>query len=217
MSGACGGGTRGGGCAGAPDSRKWKSPGACSHAFSKTLQLLRRQSTSVDGAAPKSRQLKKDSNSLLMNPKRVPVLKIGIFPTITPPPAFDLALSNPSSDSSVSSMNLKVATLAVLTLSVFSVVSPAGETSPSVCVVSNVEELLAVQQVVGSPLDAAGDPVTIKVLSGRYLLKDTFRIARSKVSLIAEPGALFQLLGNINEPVIAIGTQAESAGPADVI
>jgi parallel beta-helix repeat protein len=113
-------------------------------------------------------------------------------------------------------MNPKVVTLIVLALSVFSAVSPAGETSPLVRVVSNVEELLAVQELVGSPLDAA-EPVTIKVLSGRYLLKDSFRIGRSKVSVIGEPGALFQLLGNINEPVIAIGSQAESTGPADVI
>jgi parallel beta-helix repeat protein len=114
-------------------------------------------------------------------------------------------------------MNLKVVTLAVLALFVFSIGSLAGETSPSVRVVSNVEELLAVQQVVGNASDTASEPVTIKVLSGRYLLKDSFRIARANVSLIGEPGAIFQLMGNINEPVIAIGTQTEIAGSSDVI
>jgi hypothetical protein len=114
-------------------------------------------------------------------------------------------------------MHLKVVTLAILALPVFAVGTPAGATSPSSYVVSNVEELLAVQRVVGQGMDAASEPVTIKVLSGRYLLKDSFRIARSNVSLIGEPGALFQLMGNINEPVIAVGTQVEMAGAADVI
>lgn len=113
-------------------------------------------------------------------------------------------------------MNPKVAILAALALHVFTVSSPAAAASPSLYVVSNVEELLTVEQVLGNADDAA-EPVTIKVLSGRYLLKDSFRIARSKVSLIGEPGALFQLMGNINEPVIAIGTQDEIARAADVI
>ena len=99
-------------------------------------------------------------------------------------------------------MNLKVVTLAFLALPVFAVGSPAAATSPSSFVVSNMEELLVVQQVVGNATVDASEPVVIKVLSGRYLLKDTFRVARSKVSLIGEPGAIFELLGNTNEPVI---------------
>lgn len=114
-------------------------------------------------------------------------------------------------------MNLKVVILAVLALPVFTVGSPAAATAPSVYVVANVEELLAVERVVGSAQDDASEPVTIKILPGRYLLKDSFRIARSKVSLIGEPGALFQLMGNINEPVIAIGTQDEIARSANAI
>lgn len=114
-------------------------------------------------------------------------------------------------------MNLKVVTRAVLALSVFAVGSSAAASSPTSYVVSNVEELLAVQSVVGDPSDPATEPVTIKVLAGRYHLKDSFRIARSKVSLLGEPGAKFELLANINEPVIAIGTQKEIAGSADSI
>src|SRR5688572_31862024 len=114
-------------------------------------------------------------------------------------------------------MNLKVVTLAAMALTLSVVGSKAANVSPGVVVVSNVEELLAVQSVVGNAADLAADPVTIKVQTGRYLLKDSFRIARSKVSIIGEPGAVFELLGNTNEPVIAIGTQAEIARPADVI
>ena len=114
-------------------------------------------------------------------------------------------------------MNLKVVTFAALALSVFAIGSSSAATPPISYVVSNVEELLAVQSVVGDPLDPATDPVTIKVLAGRYHLKDSFRIARSKVSLLGEPGAKFELLANINEPVIVIGTQKEIASAADTI
>ena len=114
-------------------------------------------------------------------------------------------------------MNLKVVSLAALALPVVATSTPARATPPSSYVVSNLEELIRVQPVVAKTSDAAAEPITIKVLSGRYLLKDTFRIGRSNVSVIGEPGAIFHLMGNTNEPVIAIGTQAEIAGPADAI
>src|SRR5689334_3374526 len=98
-------------------------------------------------------------------------------------------------------MYLKVALLAVLALPGFAVGNPVSATLPSSYTVSTLEELLAVQPVVGNPASAADEPVTIKVLAGRYLLKDSFRIARSKVSILAERGAVFELMGNMNEPV----------------
>jgi hypothetical protein len=114
-------------------------------------------------------------------------------------------------------MNLKVASLAALALPVFALGSPALVTSPASFVVSNLEELLRVQPAVASVSDDAPQPLTIKILPGRYLLKDSFRIGRSHVSLIGEPGAIFHLMGNTNEPVIAVGTQVEIARSADVI
>ena len=114
-------------------------------------------------------------------------------------------------------MNLKVVTSTFVALSLSAVASMAATTPPTLVTVSNVEELLAAQSLVGNAADTAADPVTIKVAPGRYVLKDSFRIARSKVSIIGEPGSVFELLGNTNEPVIAIGTQAEIARPADVI
>lgn len=87
----------------------------------------------------------------------------------------------------------------------------------STLVVSNVDELLAAQQVVGAPAKAESKLVTVKVLAGTYVLKDSFRIARSHVALLAEKGAKFVLASNINEPVIAVGSQNEVAGAADVI
>ncbi len=114
-------------------------------------------------------------------------------------------------------MNLKVVTCAVAVLAGFPVGSFAKTSILRSYVVSSVEELLAAEQSMGNQLDSTAAPVTLKVLAGTYLLKDSFRIARSNVWLIGEPGAKFVLANNVNEPVIAIGGQKTFSGPGDAI
>lgn len=83
--------------------------------------------------------------------------------------------------------------------------------------VTNEEQLLAAEKLVNVAPDAALPPVVIRVKAGQYLLKDTFRVTRSRVTLQAEPGARFVLANNVNEPVVALGSQIEAPGKGDTI
>jgi hypothetical protein len=83
--------------------------------------------------------------------------------------------------------------------------------------VANLEDILSVEQVIGNTADAAAEPIEVRVLAGTYTLRDSFRIARSHVSLVGEPGAKFVLADGMNEPVIAIGSQVEAPGAANEI
>lgn len=84
-------------------------------------------------------------------------------------------------------------------------------------VVSNMAELLDAEKLVKNQAADTAERVTVRIRSGTYLLRDSFRIARSRVSVIAEPGAKFILAKGVNEPVVAIGSQQEVAGEKDVI
>src|SRR5438045_3775965 len=109
-------------------------------------------------------------------------------------------------------MKLKVVIRAVVALVGCSLGGLARAAENATCVVSTVEERLTAEHLLADPADAATQPIKIRVVAGTYLLKDSFRIMRSDVTLIGEKGAKFLLANNVNEPVIAVGTQQEVAG-----
>ncbi len=82
--------------------------------------------------------------------------------------------------------------------------------------INSLETLELAQLYVGENTTDT-EPVTLKVAKGLYLLDESFHIARSNVNLIAEPGARFVLAKEVNQPVIAIGTQKEWVDEADII
>lgn len=82
--------------------------------------------------------------------------------------------------------------------------------------ITNLDTLKAAQVYLDDPSKGV-DPVTLKVAKGVYRLGKSFRIARSNVELIAEPGAVFVLGKAVNQPVIAIGTQKEWVDESDII
>lgn len=82
--------------------------------------------------------------------------------------------------------------------------------------ITNLNTLELAQLYVGEN-STDTEPVTLKVAKGVYLLEESFHIARSNVRLVAEPGARFVLGKEVNQPVIAIGTQNEWVDEADII
>ena len=98
-----------------------------------------------------------------------------------------------------------------LTVLVFGLVSGlrAGIEGETVLRVSDLEGLRSAQLLVGPEAPDLGAPITIHLSPGTYHLDETFHIARSRVSLIAEEGARLVLARGVNQPVLAIGTQVE--------
>jgi hypothetical protein len=87
--------------------------------------------------------------------------------------------------------------------------SVVAEETPQVCWVSDFDSLRAAQRLVGPEAEADDRPITIHLASGDYLLTEPFHIARSRVSLVGEPGARLVLSDRVNRPVLAIGSQSE--------
>jgi hypothetical protein len=104
-----------------------------------------------------------------------------------------------------------------LLLSALSAATLVTASDRSTFSVSTVEELLALQPLLANPADDELQPVVVKIRPGMYLLKDSFRVGRSHVTLVGEQGAKLVLANNVNEPVLVLGTQNENAGEADVI
>ena len=84
--------------------------------------------------------------------------------------------------------------------------------------IDSVDSLIEAQALVGEGTESeAARSITLKVAKGDYVLENSFHIARSNVSLVAEPGARFILEDEANCPVIAIGSQNEWVDENDLI
>ncbi len=92
-----------------------------------------------------------------------------------------------------------------------------NEFSPSTIEVSNLSELALAQEHIEAGGASSSKPLLVKIAKGVYELDSSFRIDRSNVSLIGEPGAKFVLAAGVNQPVVAIGTQKEWVDTSDVI
>lgn len=76
--------------------------------------------------------------------------------------------------------------------------------------IKNVSELQDIQALLSKEAPGKLSPqMIIRVESNTYVLKDTFRINRSNVCIIAEPGTKATLADHVNKPVLAIGSQEE--------
>ncbi len=82
--------------------------------------------------------------------------------------------------------------------------------------INDMESLELAQLHVGEN-STAMEPLTLKVAKGVYVLEESFHIARSNVNLVGEPGARFVLGDEVNQPVIAVGTQNEWVDEFDII
>lgn len=113
---------------------------------------------------------------------------------------------------------MKTALLAPLYLLALTPALLAAQTPAAATItVSNVAELDAIRMLIGSPAPADAEAVTIEFAAGTYLLKQSVHIARSGVTLLGQAGTVFVLADEVNEPVIAVGTQAAIARPEDTI
>jgi hypothetical protein len=106
-----------------------------------------------------------------------------------------------------SHLNINIFLLSILLLNI---TLASAENSHSAITVRNVSELLKVQALIAKRSPKGISPqMVINVEPNTYVLTDTFRINRSNVCLIAEPGTKAILADNINKPVLAIGSQEE--------
>lgn len=85
----------------------------------------------------------------------------------------------------------------------------AGVEDPRECRVTDLAGLMAAQALVGPEAVDDGRPITIHLDPGDYRLTEPFHIARSRVSLVGEPGARLVLADRVNRPVLSIGSQSE--------
>lgn len=84
-------------------------------------------------------------------------------------------------------------------------------------VVHSVDELVALAPMLAGTAGDRESPLHVHLTAGRYVLHDSVRILRSHVTLSGERGCHLILADGVNEPVIAIGTQADQPATTAMI
>lgn len=97
--------------------------------------------------------------------------------------------------------------------SVFGVATTQAERIDLVRINSNGDFARAEQYVRNSKADT----VRVVITEGEYTLSDSFRIQRSRVTLIGEGKVVLRLADGSNCPVIVVGSQKDYVEPADYI